>query len=270
MTGVGRRTLESPGVPMLTRRLSFSNWSMLSWRTSPPSAPVASSPAATSTARWCSRTSGVANGVLWGDFPSPEKGDLGRSDGGVASRIANAAESLAPGGESRMRDATAEGSGPDASIGVAATGDACAIAPAMRMSDTRQKTQRARGCEGGVSKCAAAPELGAAAGDAATGGDDTAAAGGGAGGGEALTRWGETSASHACEAERQRMSRHIRNQGTGSKHVFQCDSQHVAAPHLPSRCAEVRHGGKRLHDVADHTLFRARIFRNQQVVEQGA
>ena len=46
----------SPGAPM--RLLSDSNWSIESWRTSDPRpAACPSSPAATTTARWCSRTS---------------------------------------------------------------------------------------------------------------------------------------------------------------------------------------------------------------------
>jgi len=204
MTGVGRRTLESPGVPMLTRRLSFSNWSMLSWRTRPPSAPVASSPAATSTARWCSRTSGVANGVLCGDFPRPEKGDLGRSDDGVDARIANAAESLDPGGESRMRDATAEESGAEASIGLAATGDACAIGPERAGHKSAPRPGIACIAQRAREPCGSAvPEPGEAAGEAATGVVTTA---GGAGTAAAVGPRGATSASHACDAARRRVS----------------------------------------------------------------
>mmetsp|Transcript_11191 Transcript_11191/g.46612 ORF Transcript_11191/g.46612 Transcript_11191/m.46612 type:complete len:368 (+) Transcript_11191:905-2008(+) len=45
------------GVPMLTRRASFSNWSMLSCRTKPPKWSPLSAAAATTTARLCRRTS---------------------------------------------------------------------------------------------------------------------------------------------------------------------------------------------------------------------
>lgn len=100
---------------MLTRRLSFSNWSMLSCRTRPPSAPVESSPAATSTARWCSRTSGVAYSVPLGDLPSPEKGDLDRSVGDeLAERMAKALLLAAEGLSPRRRLAMAATTGEDA------------------------------------------------------------------------------------------------------------------------------------------------------------
>ncbi len=64
-----RGGLDADSAPMLTRRPSFSNWSMLSWRTRPRRLPVAS--CATTTARWYSRTSGVGGVRAAAPRPAP-------------------------------------------------------------------------------------------------------------------------------------------------------------------------------------------------------
>ena len=84
-----RGGLEADSVPMLTRRPSFSNWSMLSWRTRPRRLPVAS--CATTTARWYSRTSGVGGVRAAAPPPAPRcasvrlPGDPERDPGLLAS-----------------------------------------------------------------------------------------------------------------------------------------------------------------------------------------
>ena len=103
----------SPGAPM--RLLSDSNWSIESWRTSDPRpAACPSSPAATTTARWCSRTSEDGGGraeegvcffpaLLPGEgvtYLLPEPADSGEESMSTLVRCASATAARASADES--------------------------------------------------------------------------------------------------------------------------------------------------------------------------